>query len=121
MTDARNCAEALLTDLEAQLARVDSGLLAADPVALRGACAELRHGALAFAHAVEASLDVARIDPALRRRIERVAQRLSSQRTSLARRSVIVERSLASILGPQPNATYSVPGGRMAFGAADLH
>lgn len=119
MPDHRTSAQALLVDLERLLDRVDSGLLAADAGALRGACIELRRAAITSAHAFEAALPVAAADPAFRRRIELVALRLASQRTNLARRSVVVTRALASLLGPRADTTYSVPGERMAFGAAE--
>ena len=44
-----------------------------------------------------------------------MAQRLSNQRDSVARRTVIVDRSLASLLGPRPDATYTMPGERRVF------
>ena len=118
MPDSRQSTESLLIDVERQLDDVDSALLAAEPTRLQEACTALRQLAIAFARVLESALSAETFDQVFRRRIEAVAERLNTQRVSLARRSVVVERALASIMRPSADATYSVPGGRAAFGAS---
>ena len=98
-----------------QLDRVDAGLRCDQPSDLLQASGELRRCATGFARALEAALSAEALDAEFRRRIEAVAQRLSNQRDSVARRTVIVDRSLASLLGPRPDATYTMPGERRVF------
>ncbi|SFO30010.1 hypothetical protein SAMN05443579_102287 [Variovorax sp. PDC80] len=115
MPDTRASAELLLSEVEDQLDRVDAGLRCDQPSDLLQASGELRRCATGFARALEAALSAEALDAEFRRRIEAVAQRLSNQRDSVARRTVIVDRSLASLLGPRPDATYTMPGERRVF------
>ena len=115
MPDTRNSAESLLVEVEQQLDVVDAGLMAGEPDALQRACAALREVALSFARVLEAALSAEVFDHAFRRRIDAVAQRLATQRQSIARRSVVVERALASIFRPQADATYARLGDRPTF------
>ena len=117
MPDTRSSTEMLLVEVERQLDAVDSCLLLADPAALPAACTDLRGVAVAFARVLESALSAEIFDYGFRRRIEAVSQRLDTQRTNLARRSVTVDRALASIMRPKTHATYSVPGERMTFAA----
>lgn len=110
MPDTRNSTESLLVEVERQLDVVDAGLLAAEPTGLQGACNELRDIAVSFARVLEAALSAEVFDQAFRRRIDAVAQRLATQRQSIARRNVVVERALASIFRPAADATYARPG-----------
>ncbi|VWX60252.1 conserved hypothetical protein [Burkholderiales bacterium 8X] len=118
MPDSRQSTEALLVDVERQLDEVDAALLADEPTRLQEACSSLRGVAISFARMLEAALSAEVFDAGFKRRVEAVAERLNTQRTSLARRSVVVERALASIMRPSGDATYSVPGSRAAFGAS---
>ena len=112
-----NAAESLLLDVERRLSLVDACLLKAEPSGLEDACIELRRATIAFANALQVALAAGARDSALRRHINAVAQRLGEQRTCVARRSVVVERALRSVLRPQqPAATYRVPNQRSAFG-----
>lgn len=106
MPDTRNSTETLLTDVERQLDVVDAQLLSEEPSGLQPACTELRRVSIAFARVLEAALSAEVWDHAFRRRVDAVAQRLATQRQCLARRSVMVERALASIMGPRKEATY---------------
>lgn len=115
MPDTRNSTETLLVELERQLDVVDADLLAAEPTGLANACADLRELAVSFARVLEAALSAEVFDHAFRRRIDAVAQRLATQRQSIARRNVVVERALASIFRPQADATYGRTGERAAF------
>lgn len=107
MPDTRNSTEALLTHVERQLDVVDAQLLADEPEELPAACTELRRVTIAFSGVLEAALSAEVWDHAFRRRIDAVAHRLATQRQSLARRNVMVERALASIMRPRPEPTYS--------------
>lgn len=117
--DARQ-AETSLRELERRLGSVDAQLLAAEPVGLERACAEVRDASLAvadllamvsFAGALPRSAEAL----VLRKRIDSAAQRLLDQRNCLARRSVVVDRTLDSIMRPEREATYRIPGERRAF------
>ncbi len=120
LLDARE-AEALLHELERRLSLVDAQLLSAEPARLEQACAEVRDGSFAVADLLAMSsaargLPHSAQDAVLRKRIDSVAQRLLDQRNCLARRSVVVDRTLDSIMRPEREATYRVPGARRAFG-----
>lgn len=118
MPDSRHSTELLLVDVERQLDIVDTALLDAQPSDLPEACAGLRRLSIAFARVLEAALSAEAFDNSFRLRIEAVAERLATQRSSLARRSVFVERALASIMRPRVDATYTMSGERRAFAAA---
>lgn len=117
MPDTRNSTESLLVEVERQLDVVDAGLLAAEPAGLQSACNDLRDVAVSFARVLEAALSAEVFDQAFRRRIDAVAQRLATQRQSIARRNVVVERALASIFSPAADATYGRTGERAVFAA----
>jgi len=110
MPDTRDSAVTLLERVEAQLAAVDLGLHEADPSALEAACADMRRAALDFAGVLEAALSAEAFDAEFRHRVEAVAQRLALQRESVARRNMVVERALASIMRRHTDPTYTVPG-----------
>ncbi|MEO8248640.1 MAG: hypothetical protein ABI589_04650 [Burkholderiales bacterium] len=114
-------ADTLLCNLERQLEVVDSSLLSFEPDALTAACGELCHAAVDYARVLESLLSTRTLDRALGRRIEAISRRLKLQRASLARRSIVVDRALASIMRTPPDATYSMPGERMAFGINGPH
>ena len=109
MPDTRHTAESLLLTVEQALDVVDAGLMAAEPGELPVASRRLRDVTLAFSRALEAALSAEVFDHAFRRRVEAVAQRLATQRQSIARRNVGVERALASIFRPMGEATYARP------------
>lgn len=115
MPDTRASVDLLLGEVEQQLDGVDAGLRCDEPSGLMQASAELRRVAAGFARALEAALSAEATDAEFRGRIEAVARRLALQRDSVARRAVVVDRSLASLLGPRPDATYSMPGERKVF------
>ena len=114
-------AEAALRELERRLGSVDAQLLAVEPAGLERACAELRDGSVALADllalvgASSSRPQAASGQSSLRKRIDSVAQRLLDQRNCLARRSVVVDRTLGSILQPQREPTYRIAGERSAF------
>ncbi len=113
-------AQSLLQELERRLGSVDAQLLAAEPAGLERACAELRDGSFALADLMTLigsppSGSEAASGQALRKRLDALAQRLLDQRNSLARRSVVVDRTLDSILRPHGEVTYRIPGERGTF------
>lgn len=118
MPDSRQSTEMLLMGVERQLDIVDAALLDAQPSDLPEACAGLRKLTISFAGVLESALSAEAFDHSFRLRIEAVAERLATQRSSLARRSVFVERALASIMRPRVDATYSMSGERRVFAAA---
>lgn len=118
MPDTRESAFGLLIEVEQRLAAVDAGLHAPDPAALQAACVELRHATLTFAGVLEAALSAEAFDPPFRRRVETVAQHLAQQREALARRNVVVEQALASLMRRHVGPTYAMPGrAQQALGA----
>ena len=117
MPDTCQSAEALLSDVERQLDAVDAALLEADPADLGEASAGVRRITVAFVATLESALSAEAFDPVFRSRVETVTYRLSMQREGLARRSAMVERTLASIMRPSPVVTYAVPGARALAGA----
>lgn len=117
MPETADAAGSLLHDIERRLKAVDARLLSPAPAGLEDACAELRDATVAFANMLEAVLAHGASRIALRARIAVVAQRLHDQRTCVARRGVVVERALNSILRPPPAPTYRIDGERMKFDA----
>jgi hypothetical protein len=117
MPDTRHSTEILLLAVEQQLDSVDAALLADQVEDLPRCSARLREVTVSFARALEAALSAEVFDSAFRRRIEAAAERLATQRQSIARRNVGVERTLASIFGRAAPATYAFPGERPAFAA----
>jgi hypothetical protein len=112
MPDTRQSAEALLSDVEHQLDAVDVALLATDPSALHEASAGMRRSTVSFVAVLKSALSAEAFDPFFRSRIENVTRRLAMQREGLARRSVMTERTLASIMRPAAMVTYAIPGAR---------
>jgi hypothetical protein len=110
MPDTLQSTQSMLSAVERQLDLVDAALVDGDAVRLGVACADIRIASLAFAGALESALSAEAFDREFRTRIEAVARRLSMQRTGLARRNVVVERALASLIKPRPSATYVMPG-----------
>lgn len=117
MPDTRESTDHLLKQVEQQLEAVDVGLLAPDPTQLQLACARLRLVTLDFTAVLESALSAEAFDLGFRERIEAVARRLKLQRESLARRNVVVERALASIMRRHTDPTYTVPGVSRAVAA----
>lgn len=120
MPDTRQSAEALLSDVERQLDAVDVALLESNPADLGIASAGVRRIAVAFVEVLESALSAEAFDPFFRSRVEAVTRRLAMQRENIARRNVVVERALASLMRPAPVVTYAIPGAR-ALAAAHAH
>ena len=118
MPDTLDSTQRLLAAVERQLDLVDAVLVDGDAGRRGAACADIRIASLAFAGALESALSAEAFDREFRERIESVARRLSLQRTGLARRSVVVERALASLIKPRASATYVMPGSPAASAMA---
>ena len=110
MPDTLDSTQRLLAAVERQLDLVDAVLVDGDAVRLGAACTDIRIASLAFAGALESALSAEAFDREFRERIESVARRLSLQRSGVARRSVVVERALASLIKPRASVTYVMPG-----------
>lgn len=117
MPDTRESTLGLLAEVERQLEAVDSGLLASDPAELAAASVKLRRAAMDFGAMLEAALSAEVFDPAFRQRVEAVAQRLKLQREALARRNVVVERALGSLMRRHAGPTYVMPSHAQMLGA----
>lgn len=111
-------AAVLLQNIERRLKAVDARLLAPGPAGLEAACIELRDATVAFAKMLETTGTNGTRRAALDARIATIAQRLHDQRTCVARRGVVVERALDSILRRPQAPTYRINGERMKFDAA---
>jgi hypothetical protein len=97
-----------LSQVEQLLEEVSAALLAGEPLVLESASAALRQAMAGLSSLVQSPAGAARVDPALRKRLARVSQILSQQRSNLLRRAVVVDRALATVLpqAAQPQ-TYS--------------
>lgn len=99
--------EASLAAVEAQLQEVRTALLAADPLSLEPATAQLRAAALALAHALERAPARALWPEGAEARVKAIGTELTMQRDQLARLLALTERQAASLLPPLAGvATY---------------
>lgn len=96
--------EALLDRLGAALVEGDAPSCEQHSVALRGAIASLA-----------GSADPAPVSGALQQRLQRGATALAAHRQQLARRAVVADRALATLL-PRPEPTYAARGRGAGFG-----
>lgn len=100
--------EASLQRVEQLLEEVSSALVAGEPVVLQAASTALRQAMADMAVSGRTPAAVQSLDASMRRRLEKVSLALSQQRANLARRAVVVDRALATVLPQaQPAATYS--------------
>jgi hypothetical protein len=106
--------EAALSRVEQQLEAVSVAAGQEDPAALESLSAVLRQLVLDFSVLAEGQRD-AFASPDAQRRLNKVAQGLSSQREGLIRRSVSVERALQALIPAVADASTYVPS---AAGAA---
>ena len=108
--------EAALTRVERQLEAVSVAAGQEDPAALESLSAVLRQLVLDFSVLVEGQRD-AFASPDAQRRLNKVAQGLSSQREGLIRRSASVERALQALIPTAADAsTYVASAGGAAYG-----
>jgi hypothetical protein len=120
-TPGSQALEARLLRVEQMLEDVSAALLAGEPLVLEAASTALRQAMAELSAQGRSTAGL--LDANLRQRLEKVSRTLAQQRSSLARRAVVVDRSLATVLPQaQPPGTYS--GGKAAAyrgGAARIY
>lgn len=107
--------EAALSRVERQLEVVSVAAGQEDPAALESRSAVLRQLVLDFSALVERQRDAFASSDA-QRRLNKVAQGLSSQREGLIRRSASVERALQALMPAAADASTYVPSAGAAYG-----
>lgn len=104
-----------LAEAEAQLDSLTRLLLQGDAIAYEAGVLAFREALVQLAHA---AADQPRPAPdGVAARLARLARALVQQRDQLARRAVVVARSLAVVL-PHKQPTYQAPGRRAGFSGA---
>ncbi|MEO5796076.1 MAG: hypothetical protein ABIP34_14560 [Rhodoferax sp.] len=115
--------EASLLRVEQLLDEVSAALIAGEPLVLEAASTALRQAMADMAVWGRTPAGLQSLDAGMRHRLEKVSLTLSQQRANLARRAVVVDRALATVLPQaQPASTYS--GGKAATyrgGAARIY
>ena len=101
--------ETALAQVELQSQEVATALGGDDPVALEKAAGTLRQAVLVFSQLVPHMSSADRASGPLKLRLKRLASALTTHRESLIRRSVMVERSLGTLM---PTATQSATYGK---------
>jgi hypothetical protein len=107
--------------VEQMLEDVSAALLAGEPLVLEAASTALRQ-AMAELSAQGRSTG-GLLDADLRQRLEKVSRTLAQQRSNLARRAVVVDRALATVL-PQAQQPGTYSGGKASAyrgGAARIY
>ena len=100
--------DASLLRVEQLLNEVSAALIAGEPLVLEATSTALRQAMADMAVWARTPGGLQSLDANMRRRLEKVSLTLSQQRANLARRAVVVDRALATILPQaQPAATYS--------------
>lgn len=107
--------EAALSRVERQLEVVSVAAGQEDPATLESRSAVLRQLVLDFSALVERQRDAFASSDA-QRRLNKVAQGLSSQREGLIRRSASVERALQALMPAAADASTYVPSAGAAYG-----
>lgn len=96
-----------LTEVEQLLEQVSAALLSGDARALETHSRALREAMLAFSGMAASQKAVLFGNPALAQRVTNVSLALARQREGLARRAVMVDRALGTILPREEVSTYS--------------
>jgi hypothetical protein len=104
-----------LAEAEAQLDSLTHLLLQGDAPAYEAGALAFRQALVQLAHA--AADQPTPVPDAVAARLSQLARALLQQRDQLARRAVVVARSLAVVL-PQTQPTYQAPGRRAGFSGA---
>jgi hypothetical protein len=121
MSYPQQLADDALTAVEQQLGAVTEALRTGEPVALESAAQQLRSVSVAMSQTLGAAIAGGKLERPMADRVRRVAQQMNLQREQLARRSLLVERALATVLPHAPigdGATYSRDAGPGKFGVA---
>ncbi|APW36624.1 hypothetical protein RD110_04880 [Rhodoferax koreense] len=96
-----------LTEVEQLLDQVSASLLAGDARALEAHSQSLRDAMLALSSMAASQKAVLFANPTMQHRVAAVSTRLAQQREGLARRAVVVNRALATVLPQSDAATYA--------------
>jgi hypothetical protein len=120
MTTATHTADRALAAIERQIDLLTEALMGDDANALSHAGEQLRALCVASARTLESHLPTIRADDDLRQRLARARQVLGLQREQIARRSVLNEMAVRSLLPPDISGgdapTYSARGAAGARG-----
>ena len=115
--------ESSLLRVEQLLEEVSAALIAGEPLVLEAASTALRQAMADMAVWGRTPAGLQSLDASMRRRLEKVSLTLSQQRANLARRAVVVDRALATVL-PQVQSAATYSGGKAATyrgGAARIY
>lgn len=96
-----------LTEVEQLLDQVSASLLSGDARALETHSQALREAMLALSGMAASQQAVLFANPSMKQRVAAVSQRLALQREGVARRAVVVNRALATVLPQSDAATYA--------------
>ncbi len=99
--------EKTLASIEQLIQDVSDALVQGEPQALSLASTALRQAAVNFSQSLPRLGGVALRTPALQLRLKRIAAHLVIRRESLIRQSVVVERSLHTLVPATQTATYA--------------
>lgn len=103
--------EKALAELEFHVNTVSAALVSGEPVALEAASGALRQAAIDFSALLQrlAPSDLKNQD--LKLRLKKIAEGLTTQRTSLIRRTALVEMALNAIVPASRDTTYAQAAG----------
>jgi hypothetical protein len=113
--------DASLLRVEQLLEDVSAALVAGEPLVLEAASTALRQAMAELS--AQGRGPGGRLDAGMRQRLEKVSLTLAQQRSNLARRAVVVDRALATVL-PQAQSAATYTGGKTAAyrgGAARIY
>nr|WP_315207549.1 hypothetical protein [uncultured Albidiferax sp.] len=120
---ATHSLESSLSRVEQLLEEVSTALIAGEPLVLEAASTALRQAMADMAVWGRTPGGLQSLNADMRRRLEKVSLTLSQQRANLARRAVVVDRALATVL-PQAQQPGTYSGGKAATyrgGAARIY
>ena len=103
--------ETLLVSIERLIQEVSDALVLGEPQALALASATLRQGAVNFSQMVPRLGSEALKTPTVQLRLKRIASSLAIRRESLIRQSMVVERSLHTLVPASRTAIYAKASG----------
>ncbi len=115
--------DASLLHVEQLLGEVSAALIAGEPLALEAASTALRQAMAELAARGRTPGCLQSLDAGMRGRLEKISLTLAQQRANLARRAVVVDRALATVL-PQAQQPGTYSGGKAAAyrgGAARIY
>lgn len=99
--------EQALAQAESHVRSVAAAIVSGEPQSLAIATTSLRLAALALAQTLQRAGQAGQADPAVKRRVRRMARALAQQRESLLRRSALVDRSLHALVPATRDVGYA--------------